>query len=57
MLDPIAEGTAHISEQVNPPRAHSSLKTAAKRSSVCKQGDIQWLNSQSLGLGFSVLAL
>lgn len=34
---------------------HSSLNTAAKSSS--KQGDIQWLNSQSLGLGSSMLAL
>ncbi|KAL6890680.1 hypothetical protein GGI43DRAFT_214386 [Trichoderma evansii] len=40
---------------VNPPRAHSSLNTAAEK--LSKQGDIQWLNSQSLGLGFYVLVL
>jgi hypothetical protein len=42
-------------KQVNPPRALSGLNTAAKNSS--KQRDIQWLNSQSLGLDFPMLAL
>lgn len=49
-------GTAHISKkQVNPPRTHSGLNTATKISS--KQRDIQWLDSQSLGLDFPMLAL